>query len=313
MNATQTIDQRPPRRGGLVGPVMLIGLGIVFLLNNLGLLSWDVWPALLRLWPILLIGLGLDLLVGRRSVIGSLLVAIALLAVMLGAIWWASSGSLGPGSPGSQELNQPLGDARRAEIAIAMAVGKLTVGAQTEPGGLVEGTIVQGERDELRREFTVRGDTAVFRLRGEPRDGWAAPFGQRGEAITWDLRLNPQVPTRLEINTGAASATIDLSRLAVSDLDINVGVGATRLTLPEYGRLQAQLKAGVGETNVIIPAGVAARIQANTGIGNVRLEGTFERSGNVYTTPGYNSAADRVDLHVSGGIGSVTVTQAGGP
>jgi len=53
-------------RGSLVGPIILIGLGIVFLLNNLGLLSWSVWEVILRLWPILLIAIGLDILLGRR-------------------------------------------------------------------------------------------------------------------------------------------------------------------------------------------------------------------------------------------------------
>ena len=61
------------RRGSLVGPVILLGLGIVFLLNNLGVLEWSVWEVIFRLWPVLLIAAGLDFLIGRRSVWGSLL------------------------------------------------------------------------------------------------------------------------------------------------------------------------------------------------------------------------------------------------
>ena len=54
MNATGTITERSPRRGGLVGPAILVALGVVFLLNNLGYLGWGVWGTLLRLWPVLL-------------------------------------------------------------------------------------------------------------------------------------------------------------------------------------------------------------------------------------------------------------------
>ena len=61
------------RRGGLVGPIILITLGVVFLMNNLGVLDWSVWVVIFRLWPVLLVAAGLDLLLGRRSVWGSLL------------------------------------------------------------------------------------------------------------------------------------------------------------------------------------------------------------------------------------------------
>ena len=71
MNATDTITQRPPRRGGLVGAAILVTLGVVLLLNNLGYLGWGVWETLGHLWPLLLIAIGLDLMIGRRSILGS--------------------------------------------------------------------------------------------------------------------------------------------------------------------------------------------------------------------------------------------------
>jgi hypothetical protein len=43
MNAQTAMTKRPERspiRGSLAGPAVLIGLGIVFLLNNLGYLGW---------------------------------------------------------------------------------------------------------------------------------------------------------------------------------------------------------------------------------------------------------------------------------
>ena len=66
MNATSVMPEPARRKPGLVGPTILIAMGVIFLLNNLGLVSWDIWGTLLQLWPILLIALGLDMLVGRR-------------------------------------------------------------------------------------------------------------------------------------------------------------------------------------------------------------------------------------------------------
>ena len=61
------------RRGGFVWPLVLISLGAIFLLNNFNVLSWDVWDLIWRLWPVLLVAIGLDILFGRRSVLGSFL------------------------------------------------------------------------------------------------------------------------------------------------------------------------------------------------------------------------------------------------
>src|SRR5919197_5037441 len=56
-----------PRRRSIVGPTLLIVLGGLLLLNNLGVLPWEVWGNLWRLWPLVLILVGLELLVGHRG------------------------------------------------------------------------------------------------------------------------------------------------------------------------------------------------------------------------------------------------------
>jgi hypothetical protein len=109
--------------GGFVGPTILIGIGILLLLSNLGMLQWSVWETIGRLWPILLIAAGLDTLVGRRSAVGSLLSALIVLALIAGGVWLiaAPAGTLAfaPGREFSgQDVSQSLDGARLAEISI---------------------------------------------------------------------------------------------------------------------------------------------------------------------------------------------------
>ena len=74
---------------GLTGPIFLIGLGVVFLLGNLGALTDNVWNTLLRLWPVLIISAGLDLLLRNRSIWFMVLGFLILLVLLGGAIWFA--------------------------------------------------------------------------------------------------------------------------------------------------------------------------------------------------------------------------------
>lgn len=43
-------------------PVAFIVTGVLLLLNTLDLVDWTIWPQLARLWPILVIGFGAQLL-----------------------------------------------------------------------------------------------------------------------------------------------------------------------------------------------------------------------------------------------------------
>ena len=106
------MDEERGRRGGLFGPVILIGLGVVFLLNNLGILDWSVWEVIVRLWPVLLIAAGLDVLIGRRSALGSLLSLVLTLAVLGGALWLLGTGAITGQASISEEIRQALSELR---------------------------------------------------------------------------------------------------------------------------------------------------------------------------------------------------------
>lgn len=307
MAHTSAIElERRPQRTGLVGPTVLIAAGIVLLLNNLGLVSWGIWASLMRFWPVLLVAVGLDIIFGRRSTWASALIALAaLLALALLAGPWGSWSIRGAGLATSTTISQGLDGARRASVELAPGVGTLRVSAMAEPDGLIVGTAETYANERLDRAFSVYDGTAFFALRSEQIQPWQSTGGW--DTRTWDLQLNPEVPTRLMIAGGVGRTEADLSKLNLMSLDVNAGVGDVRLTLPATGRFSVQINAGVGDVEVTIPPGMAARITVNGGLGQTRVLGTYERSGDTYTTPGYATAEHRIDLMVEGGVGSVTV------
>lgn len=303
------MDERK-RRGSLVGPVILIGLGIILLLNNLGVLEWGVWEVIFRLWPVLLIAGGLDLLIGRRSVWGSLLALVLILAVLAGALWLFGAG-IGTGQVmAGEDVRQALDGATQAEVVIAPGVGTLHIEALPESASLVEGVIRLSRGERAMPEFAVEGGTATFTLRSE---GVAfGPFvGLWDDQRGWDLGLNPDVPLQLEISLAVGRSDIDLTGLMVSDLEVSMGVGQTTVTLPDEGHFQAEIEGAIGQTVVVIPAGLAARIRVDTGLAGRQLPDGYQRRDDVYTSPGYESADNRVDLEVSQAIGNITIRHAG--
>src|SRR3989304_2243504 len=71
-------------RGGLVCPLILIPIGAIVLLNNVGVTTIGIWETIVRGWPLLLIAIGIDLLIPRRSALASVVTLIVILVVLVG-------------------------------------------------------------------------------------------------------------------------------------------------------------------------------------------------------------------------------------
>jgi hypothetical protein len=294
------------RPNSLFGPILLIGLGVLLLLSNMGVLTVDVWQLIFRFWPVLLIAAGLDILFGRRSGVGAIIAVVVLVVVIGGSLPWA--GGVVAGSTEVRSIQQELAGAERADIGIAAGVSSLTVRSTPDRTLLASGTIRPLRNERIDESFRQQGDRAIYTLQSEGPT-LSLPVWNWQNQGRWDLQLTSAVPLDLEISTGVGEATLNLEQLQLSALQINSGVGQTEVTLPSRGNFQGEISGGVGQLTVLVPDTLAVRITATAGLGSVDVQGDFTRDGSVYTSPGYDRADGRVQLNVSGGVGSVTIRQ----
>lgn len=300
---------RSYRRGGLVGPLILVGLGAILLLENLGMLSWNIWEALWRIWPVILIAIGIDLLIGRRSFWGGLAALILILAVFTAGIWLSGVRVVNAGQPyASERVDEALGTAQQAEITLAPAAGALRLHALGSSSALISGTVPTASGERLTRQASIQGAAQVFALRSTGSYTFPFYFGTQPQA--WDLGLTTRVPLELTVNMGAGQAELDLRGLQVTDLLVSTGAGQTTVWLPTSGRMTGKMSSGAGQTVIIVPSGVGLRLVVHTALASVQISGAFNYVGigdRTYTSPGYSSAADRADLDISQAVGSIVV------
>jgi len=294
------------QRQSLVGPVFLIGLGTVFLLANLGYLALNVWELIFRLWPILLIAIGLDIVIGRRSFLLSLVGLILIFALLIGALWLFGVRADAGQALDSEQISQPLDGAERARLVLEPAAGSLRLVAMSSPDALLEGTVRRIGSETITSEFSVSDQTAIYTLRGTGGLFFNVPPGSQG-AWSWDLAVTPAVPLDLETNLGAGQALIDLTGLDINELNVDLGVGQATVILPEAGSFEGSIDGAIGQIVIRVPDGMALRINANTGIANINVPSDFDRRDDVYATAGFDTAANRVELNVGQAIGSIEV------
>ena len=293
------------RRPSITGPVILIALGVIFLLNNLGLVELNAWEIVLRFWPILLIAVGLDILIGNRSAWGAAIALVVVLAILTGGIVFFDNQPRWTYAVESVEI--PLGNVENATVTLDPAIGYLLVDALPKGSpALVQGEVRPFSGEEISETVDFSGKRATIDLRTKGVifmpffSGWSAQ-------PSWDLALHPGVATDMIVDFGMGKAELDLRDLQIGEIQVELGIGQTILLLPSADNMDIVLEGGIGEIRVVIPKDVGIRLRADVGIGNVLVPSDFTRDGDFYLSPGYAAAGKQIEMVINLGIGSVQV------
>ncbi len=294
------------RYPSLVWPIILITAGVLFLLSNLGVLDINYW-GLWRLWPVLLILSGLEILVGRRSALGNVVVVIITLAVVGGVVLLllTSPDVLGAsGSASTMEIDEPLDGAERADLDIDFAAGELTFGRLSDSAALISARLDLATSREPAWEINRRDETAEMTLgyRGTSFQSW-------GRGDDWEVHLSPRVGYTLDINIGAGSAELDLTGLDIRDFRATTGAGRVLVILPDEGDLTGKVTGGAGQLIIKIPEDMAALIRVQRGLGALTISDRFSKTDDGYVTGDWHSNDNRVELDIEVGVGQVIIRE----
>ncbi len=297
----QSNNSTPNRRRGVpTGAIILIALGILLLLQTTEVVSWDVWFDLWRFWPVIIVAIGINILLGPRM---PWLAATVVLLLVGGSI--AAAVAIAETADGEVSLTsmfEPLGDLDSAEVEIDFGAGKLTVNALPEGSVNIVEAMFQGREAEA--TFERRGNAADVRISAEARG-----FLRRWRDVEWVVSLSRGVELSLDVDGGAADITLDLRDLRVADLDVNAGAAGVEITMPaNAGHVNAVIEAGAASIDIIIPVGVAARISSTSGLSSVDIDASrFPKSDGVHESPDYGTNENRVDIDLRVGVSSVEV------
>jgi hypothetical protein len=264
------LERMPAGAWSLAWPLGWIAVGVVLLMSTVGTLGVEPGELISRWWPILLVAVG-----------GWFLVA---------ALW--------PGRGAPQEvLDVPLGAASDARVKISFGGGELAV--DRAPGGrLVAGTFESG--------VTHSGGAGVIELKADTSRGF--PWWDR--PLHWRLGVTGEVPLDLVVESGASRSRLDLTETRLRRLELRTGASETRVLLPRAaGASTVRVESGAASVHLQVPVGVGARIRSRMALGSSAIDETrFPRAGDGYASPDWDLVANRVEIDIQGGVGSVRVS-----
>lgn len=284
------------RRGSIAAPAILLALGIIFLLNNFGYLPWEIWSSLWRFWPIILILLGLEVLIGRATPGKFLLLVIFLIFIV----------------PLLLSNILPKEVTGKDTIDISQNVGTLI-------GGKLEVNIPAGElKVEPEASYSAKlaeGQVSFSKVAGKPevtfnnQNGVGALNIHGGTSSSVSLKLNTNVPYILDLSSGATNTILNLDRMQLNQLKLNVGTAKVSIKFPNFGFVQAEIQAGAATIDIEIPREVEAKIHSESNALNLNLDqGRFKKDGDSYFTSNYKpEGRNRVDIDLKTSIANVSI------
>ena len=289
------------RRGSLHFPLVVIAVGVVLLLTNLGVVSTDIWRELVRFWPVLLIALGIDVFVGRPS-FGSALSTL-ITACVIAALGLAAFYLFGPEAwvTERQTFAQPLGSATDARISLSCEGCSIAIDEAIDLANLIEGTVSVRVGERLDQVTRWTGETVVFELESDP----FLPFLRTSFQAErpWEIRLRPGIPIELSVTTDGP-IDLDLQYLRIESADVSAGRRACEIVVPEAGRTTLHLSGR--DVTVRVPDGVGVRI-VGTASGDLTIFEDYVEIDGGLQSPDYDASDAKVDLRLRPGVGDLDI------
>ncbi len=207
-------------------PVIFLGVGTIWLLGNLGYNPGFNPYALISLWPLLLIGLGLDLLIGRRSVWIGALLGLAILAVA-GFLLFNRDDLLPQVELQSAHFSEPVGQASAAEVTLKLVNGQNNLFA-LENGDI----LIDAQLDFLNEPtFEVQGEQEKIVMLSQSGALYTAFLDIIQEGQMALIGLSPAIPLALIIEHDGGVTGLDLAELQISGLDVRMDGGDVKASL----------------------------------------------------------------------------------
>ena len=291
-------------------PGVLVLVGVLALLVNIGAIPADRLYDLVTLWPLILIVIGVEIVL-RQTVTGTVAVAAGLAVVVVAVLGAAAyvAYSPNPGQSHTLDRSASLGDAKSASLEVDVGGATLKIHSDTTLGS-----------DLYRAHIEYTGTRPSIDLQGGNR----LHISQRGSGFpavlnlrfSMDLALNPSIAWSIVENSGAVTETMDLPDANVTSLEINTGASREDITLGQpSGSVPVQVNGGALTVHITRGGGADASIHVSGGAVTLTADGNvYHAFGSAsYETP--SQGANRYVIEINGGACTVTLdsTKTGPP
>ncbi|MEJ6950638.1 LiaF transmembrane domain-containing protein [Natronospora cellulosivora (SeqCode)] len=301
-------------RSQISAGILLIGLGILFLLNTLGLVRGFNWRLLLDFWPVIIILIGLNIIFKNTKLwwLTSLVLVFAILALFLvdgGTGYSRYEYTYRPyfafRSPlETYNREMPYGsELEKMYVTLNLGAGRLIIG-EVDANNVYEAKLQYADKvPELNYYYENR--IAYFSIKEFERSRNRFNFSARND---WTINLKPQLPLSIQVNAGAGDFDLDLGSHLISNLTVNSGAGNLKLRLGEEAD-NIRINSAAGNIDIFVPEEKEVQIRT---VGLIRQnnfsdQGLIKGADNTYHSKNFKSDENALEIEINSPVSKSSI------
>jgi hypothetical protein len=293
------------KRDRLFTGLFLLGIGILFLLDNFNVINFH-WGNIVRLWPLFLILSGVNMVFSHQNSPNAtwtkvaVFIAVFALVIYRGSMpadhhFWGNHFNSNKFSidtvdddddddkgvvklEGSSTYNEPY----TPEVKVASL--NLKGGGATYTLRDTTSELFSAATHELSGKFIFNttasdsGKTITFNTSSSRNSlNWDSDKGNQAT-----IRLNTNPEWNIDVSAGASKLNLDLTKFKIRSLHVKGGAASmdVKLGQPLTSNMAVDISTGVSEVNIEVPANAACHINSKTGLSSKEFEGFESKSDN---------------------------------
>ncbi len=303
------------KNSNLFWGVILVAIGILFILGNLDFLNFNWWN-IFRMWPMLLVLLGVTLLPIKNGIKMVLTLVIAALTIVLLVTdtsfnrygrsfhynWdFSDSKDYHKYKRSDQHFYEPYStDIDEATLDIEAVAGDFNIGGNTNnlieiyQDGNVGPYIFSTRRNGNHQYLDLNLKESNLRIKRLINDVEI----QLSEKLKWDINLE----------SGAAKIDLDLSDYRTGIIDIQGGASSTYLKLSDLQKkTSVNIESGASAITIAIPEDSGCELTTSTILSSKNFSGFTRIEKGLYQTDNYETAKNKVYIDIEAAVTSLRI------
>ena len=316
-------------RGLFFWGLALITGGAVALAAQQNYIDRDLLDEAWRLWPLILVAIGLSILLARTpaAIVGTIVAALVVGAAG-GALITVGPGGFNCGGSDPTNLTTRQGTfGDEASVQLDFNCGTLQVAMDDAD----EWTVASGQRGGSPARIT--SDSGRLEVRTPNTNNWFDQGRQRWNvtlptSTSYELDVSPNAAdTRIDLGGGsftsvsvhpnAGSIFLDLTDAQVDDLDLSLNAGSASIMVAKGADVSGSLSVNAGSIELCTDGALAIHltVRDNLTFSHNLANSDLGREGDTWSyVPSYppGTVVSFVDLHIEGNAGSFALNPEGG-
>ncbi len=286
--------------------VLIIALGILWLLGNLGMLPNDFWQDIWRLWPIIIVFWGISILFGNKQSAGVWL-SVAIILIILagvsifGILYHQNYESDTISTIVSEDLKL---DAESGEIKFDIGAVSLNLKSGSEE--FVSGSVKTISGINIQRSNVG----SVQKLEISQLPNGALLWG-KDKSSNLDLKVSNKLPLDIYINAGATKINADLSESMIKKLEIDSGATSADVKIGnKINNIKINISCGASSFDIKIPNDFSLKVINRSGLSGNNLSSlNLIKNGDEWTSSDYDTNDKKIEVIFESGASSLNISK----